>query len=316
MAVTRQHRRRTPPTDLPEPSLLPFELVDDRLASPPMVSVVDGARSHLDVPIATVLGWRPLKVDVHLPEEGDGPFPVCVYAHGGAFVGGVKAMGPWGTLPSLGIAVVSVDYRLASEVVYPDSAEDIISAIRWVRSAPARYHLDPTRVSGWGSSAGAYLLGRAAVADGLSLGTPVPELARHSSTLDAVVLHYPVTDWLRRADDAERGLEGEMAERRVWHAIRRVFGVEIGECEPVRAGSIIGAVEQARAVPPFHIAHGDADTTVPIDQSRSLLTALSARGVEAELIEVPGEEHGTPAFSEPDIVGPAVRFLTSTWGRR
>lgn len=305
-------RVRTPPTDLPQAQLLPYEIVDERLASPPEVMVVDGARSFLDVPIATVLGWRPLRVDVHLPLDGEGPFPVCVYAHGGAFVGGVKAMGPWAGLPQEGIAVVSVDYRLAREVVFPDNAEDVATAIRWARRAPVRYQLDGGRVAGWGSSAGGFLMGRVAAAGGTPLGEPVAELADSSPAVDAVVLHYPPTDLLRIADEAAAA-GASAVERRVWESIRRIFGAEPGERGPAEEGSVIGAVGRAPVLPPFHIAHGDADVTVPIEQSRALRDALLARGVDVELIEVPGGGHGTPEFFSPDLVGLAVRFLRSRW---
>jgi dipeptidyl aminopeptidase/acylaminoacyl peptidase len=44
--------------------------------------------------------------------------------------------------------------------------------------------------------------------------------------------------------------------------------------------------------PPVLIIHGDADSTVPVEQSRAFYAALLAAGVDVEYIEVPGGGHG------------------------
>ena len=61
--------------------------------------------------------------------------------------------------------------------------------------------------------------------------------------------------------------------------------------------------------PPFLIEHGDADPTVPIQQSRELLEALKKAGVEATMVEMPGSLHGGPAFSKPDNQKLELDFL-------
>jgi dipeptidyl aminopeptidase/acylaminoacyl peptidase len=42
---------------------------------------------------------------------------------------------------------------------------------------------------------------------------------------------------------------------------------------------------------PFHLAHGEDDTYVPVDQSRRLMLALLAVGVDAHLDVVPAAGH-------------------------
>ena len=44
--------------------------------------------------------------------------------------------------------------------------------------------------------------------------------------------------------------------------------------------------------PPVLLVHGDADMTVPFEQSELFLAALEAQGVETRLIRVPGGDHG------------------------
>jgi dipeptidyl aminopeptidase/acylaminoacyl peptidase len=62
-----------------------------------------------------------------------------------------------------------------------------------------------------------------------------------------------------------------------------------------------------KGLPPILVLHGDADATVPYEQSIALVKALKNAGDDAELITVPGGGHGfTPAEMEqlwPRIFG-------------
>jgi acetyl esterase/lipase len=62
-------------------------------------------------------------------------------------------------------------------------------------------------------------------------------------------------------------------------------------------GSSDAAISYVRkGLPPILAIHGDADLTLPYDQSVRLTKALKAAGDDAELIGVPGGRHGF----EPD----------------
>jgi acetyl esterase/lipase len=287
----------------------PFALVAPGFSAPVEVRALPGCRSFLDVPIATIPGWRPLTVDVHVP-DGPGPFPVVVYAHGGAFIAGVPRMGPWGTLPERGIAVVSVDYRLCGEARYPQPVEDVVTAVRWVRARGSDFGLDATRVAGWGSSAGAYLVGRAALMDGGSIGHPVPEYAGVDASLDAVVLHYPTTDFpALLATDA-----GAEQLAMWWTTACDFFGVtRDGDHAVLAHGALPTAAASARRLPPFLLAHGTADEVVPHAQSELLHRAVRAAGGRSELQLVAGVGHGAEVFASPTVLDPAVRFLQRAW---
>lgn len=56
------------------------------------------------------------KMDIWLPDEGDGPFPLIVFVHGGGWVGGDKREN---TMPgafkvmSQGYALACIEYRIA-----------------------------------------------------------------------------------------------------------------------------------------------------------------------------------------------------------
>jgi len=57
-------------------------------------------------------------LDLYLPSEGDGPFPVIVSIHGGAFMAGDKRddqVTPMLAGLARGYAVASLNYRLSGE---------------------------------------------------------------------------------------------------------------------------------------------------------------------------------------------------------
>src|SRR5213596_350400 len=59
-----------------------------------------------------------LLMDLRVP-EGDGPFPVILYLHSGAWISGDRFGGPAIRQASRGYAVASIDYRLAPNSVWP-----------------------------------------------------------------------------------------------------------------------------------------------------------------------------------------------------
>lgn len=114
-------------------------------------------RKYLDVQYGTL---SEQKLDVYLPDEGDGPFPLIIYVHGGGWTMGSKVEG---SLPCIidalksGYAVISVDYRLAPAVKFPEFLYDVKTAVRWARANAAEYRFDPDHFGMIGDSAGGHL---------------------------------------------------------------------------------------------------------------------------------------------------------------
>ncbi|MDV3130246.1 alpha/beta hydrolase [Mycobacterium sp. 21AC1] len=255
----------------------PPDLADPLLFSPGPVRVIDDAMSYLGLRYAVLPGWRPLTLDLHVPVTG-GRAPVVVYAHGGGFVGGVKEMGPWASLPANGFAVASIDYRLSGEARYPEPIEDVSAAIGWVRANAGPYGLDAGRIAGWGSSAGGYLMAMAALRD--------------AADLSALVLHYPLTDPV--------GVE----------AVRSFFcGLDD---DGLVTASVANAVRHADRLPPMHLSHGDSDRRCGLQHSIGLHRAASDAGGVSVLNVVAGADHADPRFATPEVVTPAVAFLQET----
>jgi acetyl esterase len=107
----------------------------------------------------------PLKLRLYRP-EGQGPFPVTLYFHGGGFVMGdldSQDMIARALAEAAGSLVVSVDYRLAPEHRYPAAPRDSSAALEWVVKSIAEYGGDPTRLAAAGDSAGGVLAAVCAV---------------------------------------------------------------------------------------------------------------------------------------------------------
>ena len=156
-------------------------------------------RKFLNIPYASLSPSQ--KLDVYLPDEGEGPFPVIMAFHGGAFMGCDKA--DLQVLPMLegfkrGYAVVSCNYRMSGEAKFPALVQDAKAAVRWVRANARQYSFDPQRIAAWGGSAGGYLstmLGTSAGIIGLedlSLGNP-----DQPCNVQAVVAWYGPTNFLK-----------------------------------------------------------------------------------------------------------------------
>jgi acetyl esterase len=120
--------------------------------------------------------------------EGDGPFPVLVYFHGGGWVIATLSTYDASCRALCNLAeciVVSVAYRQAPEHKFPAAVEDAFAAYQWVRQSAAKFNGDPGRVAVGGESAGG------------NLATVVALLARDAGIQPPShqLLVYPVTDF-------------------------------------------------------------------------------------------------------------------------
>jgi len=272
-------------------------------------------RKFLDVPYAALSPAQ--KLDIYLPDEGEGPFPVILSIHGGAFMGCDKSDAQ--VTPMLeglkrNYAVVAVNYRLSWEAVFPALVQDAKAAVRWVRANARQYHLDPKRIAAWGGSAGGYqssMLGTSAGIPELedpSLGNP-----DQPCNIQAVVSWYGPTDFLKM--DEYLASSGMLPPPGFRHN-------EANSPESLLLGQVITEIpEKVKAanpetyirpgVPPFLLQHGVKDPVVPVQHSIELAVKLQRMSgdarVELDLIE--GAEHADPKFETPENVKKVLDFL-------
>lgn len=127
-----------------------------------------------------------INVRIYTP-EGQGPFPVIVYYHGGGWVFGSPEYADGGCrylTAATQAVVVSVDYRLAPEYPFPTPVNDAYDALVWVYEHAAQLHIDQENITVSGDSAGGNL---AAVVSALSADYDGPPIKQQA-------LIYPVLD--------------------------------------------------------------------------------------------------------------------------
>jgi acetyl esterase len=89
--------------------------------------------------------------------EGDGPFPVILYIHGGGWVLGTLDSydsTPRALCKAANALVISTDYRHAPEHKFPAAHEDVFGAYQWTLENAGRWGGDAKRVAVVGESAG------------------------------------------------------------------------------------------------------------------------------------------------------------------
>lgn len=97
---------------------------------------------------------------IYTPKNGNGPFPMIVYYHGGGWViadlntydPSAKALAE-----QAGAVVVSVHYRQGPEHQFPTAHNDAFAAYRWALQNASSLKADPKRVAVAGESAGGNL---------------------------------------------------------------------------------------------------------------------------------------------------------------
>lgn len=272
-------------------------------------------RKMFDLPYAAISPTQ--KLDIYWPAEGNGPFPVILSIHGGAFMGGDKR--DFQVMPMLeatkhGYVVVSINYRLSSESTFPALVHDVKAAIRWVRAQAKPYLFDPERIATWGGSAGGYLSLMAGVSAGIpELEDPALGNTDQPCHVQAVVDWFGPTNFLLMDTQlAESGMapDAEQAHNGASSPESLLLGKKITEIpDLVRAANPETYIHPG--MPPFFIQHGDHDDTVPHQQSvnmaANLTAVLGSERVKLELLA--GARHGGPAFDTPKNIQKVLAFL-------
>lgn len=256
-----------------------------------MVDVSSISRKWLDVPYAA---QSPSQVmDIYLPEEGDGPFPVYIFIHGGAFIVGDKQdvqflLAVDGV--NRGYAVVSLEYRRAFERKAPNALYDIKAAIRFLRAHAEEYSLDPTRFALGGDSAGAYYAVFAAATSGMpGFDGPDPVYPEESSAVKAVVAQCGCYDLLCLAapPEVEASAPKEFVPGTLPVNLMSIF-VGANPWLYQDAAVLFNPITYiAKGFPPTLVQVGKDDAVVPCTESKSLVSAIETRcGRDAVRFEI------------------------------
>jgi acetyl esterase/lipase len=201
--------------------------------------------------------------------------------------------------------VTSADGRTICPIA-PQAISDVRCAVRYLLTHASTYAIDPSNLFVSGSSAGAHLAALLALSSGTSvfdvadgpgacsdLATPIPPLRGAN-------LFYPPTN-LGNGDWETVLADGGTFDFGGAFAVETLIGTpEIGA--GVNAPNYVTyspvAHVTAPLAPPFFIANGSADNSVPPAQSRELYEALQNAGVPSTYYEVPDGGHGFQRYAD------------------
>jgi acetyl esterase/lipase len=242
-----------------------------------------------------------LLMDIHRPERPNG-YGVVFIAGSGWSAGltyGTTALkegqiSVWGPpLLRAGYTVFAINHRASPRFHYPAPVEDVQRAIRFVRHHGRRFGIDPGRIGGVGGSSGGHLIGLTAMLGAPGITGDSDPVNQEPATLQCIVLRAAPTDLKKMIGGSATGT-GAVA-----LFLGRMLRPDPGDQEIYRAASPVAHVSASS--PPVLLVHGDADDTVPYEQSESMEKALLGAKATVELIRVPGGGHGASfAFKRED----------------
>ncbi|PYZ94610.1 lipase [Salipaludibacillus keqinensis] len=135
----------------------------------------------------------PVQGDVQIPmrmyrPQGEGPFPIIMYYHGGAFLEGYGSIDTHDNIirslaSRTNSIVLAPSYRVAPEYIFPAAIEDSYSALDWAVKHAESFHGDVERISVVGDSAGG----------NIATVTAMMARDRNGPEITSQVLLYPLT---------------------------------------------------------------------------------------------------------------------------
>jgi acetyl esterase/lipase len=244
------------------------------------------------------------RLDLYLPKGVVKP-PLVVWTHGGGFVFGDEDIMKFDEAARLlevfiknGIAVASVNYRLAQESPFPAAGVDTKRAIRFLRANASKYGYDPKRFATGGDSAGSYLALMAAITgDQPSPFDDATDPNRKVSAAVSVVMDvFGNVDFFEMADN---NLKYPCDQS------KNPYPMEPGNIHPwfgditdakvqaaMKSGGLYPYLKSSKALPAFYIFHGLDDCSVSPYDSKNLDKAIKARKGKSTLALIPGAIHG------------------------
>lgn len=279
---------------------------------PTMADISWVKRKYLDIAYGNESKAQAL--DIYLPDEGDGPFPVLIHIHGGGFMFGDKRddhMNAYLKALHRGMAAVSIEYRLSKEAIFPAAVLDVRAAIRFLREHAKEYKLDANKFVAIGGSAGGNLA--AMLGMNIENGSFPGEEEQSFDTNPYVALAIDQFGPMNFATMDEQARQ---------NGISHVDHDDVKSPESSYIGGAIqDNLEIAKMANPatyisdrmvkFLVQHGNKDVLVPYEQSIEFVEAIKAKQGEEKVrfIPVDGAGHEDKKFFTDENMSKVFSFI-------
>ena len=262
-------------------------------------------------------GDKPFQAKLFKP-QGDGPFPVMIELHGGAWVNGTRENGNVGNeaLASNGIIVAALDFRVPPEASYPASFQDIHYGIRWAKAHAAEWNGNAAKIGAMGTSSGAHqamLLGMRPFDSRYAALSLTNGASDADGTLGCVIMVSPVIDPLGRYNYA-KGIREDVkppesvGERTIrMHDMYWVTEEAMAEGAPARA---LAAGEKAE-LPPTLCLVREYEAAHPRPDLLEFVSQYQNAGGQIDLTVFQGEGEGVLRDLSTDVAQRALEQMTS-----
>jgi acetyl esterase/lipase len=275
------------------------------LPSPPVEQVLEGrAIEHEELEVPGPDGAPDVKLSVYRPAAASAPGACVYFIHGGGMIIGDRFTNielPMEWVDSLGVTLVSVEYRLAPAHQGTALVDDCYAGLAWVGKHAGELGVDPGHIVVAGGSAGG----------GLAAGVTLMARDRREPDVLGQLLICPMLDH-RNATVSSEQYDGDDA---LWTRSMNEFGWRclLGDtpddevsvyASPALAGDLSG-------LPPAYIDAGSAE--VFRDEDVAYATRIWAAGGQAELHIWAGGFHGFDLIYPAAQVSQAARAARNDW---
>jgi len=183
-----------------------------------------------------------------------------------------------------------------------DGIADAKRSVRFIRSHAVEYKIDPLHIGITGTSSGGQLSLSVATDDDKPDVASKDPVDRVSSRVQAVACFYPPSDFLHwgnaEVDPKNKFLLDQADvysafEFKEWDPKHKNFELVTDQTKIVATYKEISPIYQISSDdPPILIAHGTADTVVPITQSEKFIERLKQLNITCDLMVKKGGGHG------------------------
>lgn len=301
-----------------------------QLADPQTFTYVEGGGERQQLDYYAIEGSQ---------EANEGPRPVVIWVHGGAWVDGSKEAIPLVTFDlaeEIGFHLISINYRFANDesAPWPAIVQDVNAAIRWVKQNAEMLNANPDVIVLSGFSVGAHLASLAATSsevedlqgnDNPGSNTNVSALILFSGVYDTG-LEFP--EDTQNIFFSELGCDEPSNIDFVTSGLAGLIGLLIDDpgCLPVMdnadplAGCDQNLIDQSSPLsfvdssdPPMYLVHGTDDCVALRIHSILIAQALDNAGVFNVFDLVEGANHGLVSIYESNLQN-LVDFLEIALG--